>query len=168
LEPGRRPAPRSGGERHHGPGGSSFLKHPDHGFRSQSRSSASCARWQPISLKNIWRNKEYLARPSLIIFVYCVLVACSILAQYGFNLLQVDPNNRLDQWLMWTIMAASCGTIFGIGWLTGAVSTKQKLGSSHRARRRLRNHSTSHPVLHCNGAALGSPSFAIGDKERSP
>jgi tetrahydromethanopterin S-methyltransferase subunit E len=73
--------------------------------------------------------KEYLAHPPLIIFVYPVLIACSILAHYTFNLLEVYPNNRLDQWLMWTIMAAICGTIVGIGLVTGAVIAKEKLSS---------------------------------------
>jgi hypothetical protein len=62
----------------------------------------------------------------MIIFVYPVLVACSILAQYGFNLLEVQPNNRLDQWLMWTIMAAICGPMLRIGSVT-AVIAKEKL-----------------------------------------
>ena len=73
--------------------------------------------------------KEYLAHPPLIIFVYPVLVTCSILAQYGFNVLEVYPNNRLDQWLMWTIMAAIGGTIVGIGLVSGAVIAKEKLSS---------------------------------------
>jgi hypothetical protein len=73
--------------------------------------------------------KEYLAHPPMIIFVYPVLVACSILAHYGFNLFEVYPNNRLDQWLMWTIMAAICGTIVGIGLITGAMIGKEKLSS---------------------------------------
>jgi glucan phosphoethanolaminetransferase (alkaline phosphatase superfamily) len=69
--------------------------------------------------------KEYLAHPPLIIFVYPVIVACSILAHYAFNFFEVYPNNRLDQWLMWTIMAAICGTIARIGLITGAVITKK-------------------------------------------
>jgi hypothetical protein len=43
--------------------------------------------------------------------------------------LEVYPNNRLDQWLMWTIMAAICGTVVGIGLVTGAVIAKEKLSS---------------------------------------
>jgi short subunit fatty acids transporter len=61
----------------------------------------------------------------MIIFVHPVLVACSSLAHYVFNLFEVYPNNRLDQWLMWTIMAAICGTIAGIGLIIGAVITKK-------------------------------------------
>ena len=72
---------------------------------------------------------EYLAHPPLIIFVYPVIVACSILAHFVFNLFEVYPNNRLDQWLMGTIMAAICGTIAGIGLITGAVITKERLSS---------------------------------------
>jgi glucan phosphoethanolaminetransferase (alkaline phosphatase superfamily) len=63
--------------------------------------------------------KEYLAHPRIVIFVYPVLVACSILAHYVFNLFKVYPNNRLDQWLMWTIMAAICGTRPGSASLPG-------------------------------------------------
>jgi tetrahydromethanopterin S-methyltransferase subunit E len=73
--------------------------------------------------------KEYLAHPPMIIFVYPVLVACSILAHYGFNLFEVYANNRLDQWLMWTIMAAICGTIAGVGFITAVVMTKERLNS---------------------------------------
>jgi|SRR5262245_9104661 len=73
--------------------------------------------------------KEYLAHPPMIIFVYPVLVACSILAHYVFNLFEVYANSRLDQWLMWTIMAAICGTIAGIGLITGVVITKERLSS---------------------------------------
>jgi len=73
--------------------------------------------------------KEYLANPPMIIFVYPVLVACSILAHYVFNLFEVYANSRLDQWLMWTIMAAICGTIAGIGLITGVVITKERLSS---------------------------------------
>jgi short subunit fatty acids transporter len=61
--------------------------------------------------------------------VYPVLIACSLLAHYMFHLFEVYPNNRLDQWLMWTIMAAICGTIVGIGLITGAVIGKEKLSS---------------------------------------
>src|SRR5262245_23891999 len=70
--------------------------------------------------------KEYLAHPPTNIFVYPVLVACSILAQYAFNLFEVYPNNWLDQWLMWTNMAAISGTIVGIGLVTAAVLAKEK------------------------------------------
>ena len=73
--------------------------------------------------------KEYLAHPPMIIFVHPVLIACSSLAPYVFNLFEVYPNNRLDQWLMWTIMAAICGTIAGIGLIIGAVITKERLSS---------------------------------------
>jgi hypothetical protein len=86
------------------------------------QSCVFCARWPPIASKNIWPTP-------LIIFVYPVLVTCSILAQYGFNVLEVYPNNRLDQWLMWTIMVAICGTVVGIGLVTGAVIAKEKLSS---------------------------------------
>jgi hypothetical protein len=77
--------------------------------------------------------KEYLANPPMIVFVYPVLVLCSVLVQYGLILFEVYPNNKLDQWLMWTILAAICGTITGIGLVTGAIIAKESLQSSSRS-----------------------------------
>ncbi len=57
--------------------------------------------------------KEYLANPPMIIFVYPVLVLCSILVQYLFILADLYPPKQLDQWLMWTIIASITGTLVG-------------------------------------------------------
>ena len=98
-------------------------------------------------------HHRYLAHPPLIIFVYPVIVACSF-AHFVFNLFEVYPNNRLDQWPMGTIMAAICGTIAGIGLITGVVITKERLSSKPSA---ARGGEPAAPdlVLHCNAAALG-------------
>ena len=58
--------------------------------------------------------KEYLANPPLIIFVYPVLVLLSILIQYSFSQAQLYAPKKIDQWLMWTILASICGTFIGI------------------------------------------------------
>ena len=58
--------------------------------------------------------KEYLANPPLIIFVYPVLVLFSILVQYSFAQAELYAPRKLDQWLMWTILASICGTFIGI------------------------------------------------------
>jgi hypothetical protein len=63
--------------------------------------------------------KEYLSHPPMIIFVYPVLGNAQFLRIMSSTFFEVYPNNRLDQWLMWTIMAAICGTIAGIGLITG-------------------------------------------------
>jgi hypothetical protein len=65
--------------------------------------------------------KEYLANPPMIVFVYPVLVALSILFQYFVILLEIYPPSKLDQWLMWTIMASICGNITGVA-LVAAVA----------------------------------------------
>jgi hypothetical protein len=65
--------------------------------------------------------KEYLANPPMIIFVYPLLVALSLLAQYLFTISDLYAPNKLDQWLMWTILATICGTIVGTG-LVGALA----------------------------------------------
>ena len=58
--------------------------------------------------------KDYLAFPIMAIFAYPVLVVCSVLVQYTFILGELYVPRRIDQWLMWTIMAAICGNIAGI------------------------------------------------------
>lgn len=75
--------------------------------------------------------KDYLASPIFAIFAYPVLLILSILVQYIFILWEVYPPRKIDQWLMWTIMASICGNIAGItlvawfGRLRDAVSTPQ-------------------------------------------
>src|SRR5437763_17223103 len=57
--------------------------------------------------------KEYLASPPMVILVYPVLLFFAILIQYVFIQAELYPPNKLDQWLMWTIIASICGTIVG-------------------------------------------------------
>lgn len=61
--------------------------------------------------------KEYMANPVLVIFVYPVLFLSSTLIQYGIILLELYPPRKLDQWLMWTIMASICGNILAIAFV---------------------------------------------------
>lgn len=72
-----------------------------------------------------WILKEYLAHPPLIVFVYPVLVLLSIVAQYTLILGEVYPPNKLDLWLMWTIMASIAGTICGVIMLAAAASLRE-------------------------------------------
>ena len=46
--------------------------------------------------------KDFMANPTLIIFVYPVLFVCSILFQYIIILMEIYPPRKLDLWLMWT------------------------------------------------------------------
>jgi hypothetical protein len=58
--------------------------------------------------------KDYLASPIYVIFAYPILFVFSVLIQYFFILAEIYPPRKLDQWLMWTIMASICGNIIGI------------------------------------------------------
>jgi hypothetical protein len=58
--------------------------------------------------------KDYLANPFMAIFVFPVLFAFSVLAQYLFVLGEMYPLSKLDQWFIWTVTAAICGNIIGI------------------------------------------------------
>ena len=63
--------------------------------------------------------KDYLAFPIMAIFAFPILFVCSVLAQYTFILGELYVPRRMDQWLMWTIMAAICGNIVGITLVAG-------------------------------------------------
>ena len=58
--------------------------------------------------------KEFIANPIMVIFIFPILVLFSVLFQYLFLVAELFPPKKLDQWLMWTIMATICGNIVGI------------------------------------------------------
>lgn len=63
--------------------------------------------------------KEFMANPTLIIFVYPVLFVCSVLFQYVVILMEIYPPRKLDLWLMWTVFACIAGNITGIAIAAG-------------------------------------------------
>ena len=73
--------------------------------------------------------KDYLANPQIALLVFPLLVAFSVLAQYIFIVLETYPIAKLDQWLMWTIMAAIIGTIIGTGLVACIVHLRERLGN---------------------------------------
>jgi hypothetical protein len=72
-----------------------------------------------LCLMSAYALKDYMANPVLIIFVYPVLFLFSVLIQYGIISLELYPPRKLDQWLMWTIMASICGNILAIAFVAG-------------------------------------------------
>lgn len=58
--------------------------------------------------------RDYMANPTMVIFVYPVLFLVSVVIQYSFILGEFYQPKKLDQWLMWTIMAAIVGNIIAI------------------------------------------------------
>lgn len=77
--------------------------------------------------------KDYLAFPIMAIFALPVLFLCSVLVQYMFILGEFYVPRKLDQWLMWTIIAAICGNMIGITVVAGLGHLR---GVAARARRR--------------------------------
>lgn len=65
--------------------------------------------------------KDYLANPPLIIFVYPVMILCSLVFYYVFLETGQFNGKRLDQWLMWTILSSMVGTGLSIGTLLVAI-----------------------------------------------
>jgi Na+/phosphate symporter len=72
--------------------------------------------------------KEYLAHAPMIVFVYPVLVFCSMFVYYIFNTMEFFAPKKLDQWLMWSIMASILGTIMAITLVAGLARMRERLG----------------------------------------
>jgi hypothetical protein len=70
--------------------------------------------------------KNYLANPLFVIFMYPLLLFFSILAQYFFNQAEFFSPKKLDQWLMWTIMASLVGTVIGTGLVAGIAALRDR------------------------------------------
>jgi uncharacterized membrane protein len=73
--------------------------------------------------------KDYLGNPLQIIFVYPLLLFFSVLVQYLFTQAELYPPKKVDQWLMWTIMASICGIIIGTGLVAGIAAYRDRPGS---------------------------------------
>ena len=77
--------------------------------------------------------KDYLAIPIFVIFAYPVLFIVQFLFNTLFILGEFYLPRKIDQWLMWTIMASICGNIAGItvvAWFSrarDALTTPQSL-----------------------------------------
>jgi drug/metabolite transporter (DMT)-like permease len=76
--------------------------------------------------------KEYLAHPPMVIFVYPVMVFCSLAAYYLFVVTEQLNPKKIDQWLMWAILASICGTVIGIVAVSAAALLREKLGGPRR------------------------------------
>jgi len=70
--------------------------------------------------------KDYLANPLLIILVYPLLLIFSIITQYCFMQLELYAPKKLDQWLMWTILASIGGNIIGMALVACIVSARDR------------------------------------------
>jgi hypothetical protein len=72
--------------------------------------------------------REYLANPSMIIFVYPLLFLLSVLMQYLFIVMEMYSPRKLDAWLMWTIMATIIGNFVGTCLVAALVNLHERLG----------------------------------------
>ena len=75
--------------------------------------------------------KDYLANPLLAILVYPLLLLFSVVAQYIIGQSDVYSPKKLDQWLMWTILASIVGNVIGMGLVACIVTLRDR---SSRAR----------------------------------
>ena len=77
--------------------------------------------------------KDYLANPFTALLVLPLLFAFSVITKYLFILGEMYPFNKLDQWLMWTILAGSTGVVVGIGCVTALAALRERLGPKREA-----------------------------------
>lgn len=103
-------------------------------FISKNIDSLLLMDWQTISLLAVlcalaaFFIKDYLANPLTVILMYPVLLFFSIMAQHVINQSELYSPRKLDQWLMWTIMASICGTIIGTGLVAGVAMLRDREG----------------------------------------
>lgn len=72
--------------------------------------------------------KEYLAHPPMIVFVYPIMIFFALAGYYVFSATEQFNPKKIDQWLMWTILASICGTVIGIVAVTLLAALREKLG----------------------------------------
>ena len=72
--------------------------------------------------------KDRLRHPPFVIFLYPLLLVFSILTEYLFLQVQLFMPNKLDEWLMWTLIASICGILLGTGLVAAAASLGDRSG----------------------------------------
>ena len=63
----------------------------------------------------MWFIREGLANPAMIIFIFPFVFLISLTFYYVFTQFELFTSNKMDQWLMWAIMAGALGASIGIG-----------------------------------------------------
>jgi hypothetical protein len=88
--------------------------------------------WQSVALLGLicavaaFFIKDYLSNPLMVVFIYPVLLIFSILTQYILTQTDLYSPKKLDQWLMWTIVASIAGTIIGMGLIACIISARDR------------------------------------------
>ena len=109
--------------------------------------------------------QEYLAHPPMIIFVYPIMIFFALAGYYLFVATEQFNPKKVDQRLMWTILAAIAGTWrrCARGWLTGARRRRNRPGP--RADTPAIRPSS---ILHCTQVRLGCTGRLSAIWEPSP
>ena len=72
--------------------------------------------------------KEYLAHPPMIVFIYPIMIFFALAGYYLFWATEQFNPKKIDQWLMWTILASISGTVIGIVVVTLLAALRERLG----------------------------------------
>jgi hypothetical protein len=85
-----------------------FSRHIDHLLQMDWQTIAALALICAVAAFFI---KDCLAHPPVVVCVYPLLLIFSILAPYVFEQAELFTPKKLDQWLTWTLLASTCGTL---------------------------------------------------------
>jgi hypothetical protein len=82
--------------------------------------------------------REYLAHSILALLALPVLFAASVGMQYLLIVGEVYIPNKLEQWLMWTVIASICGNMIGIAIVAAVGRIKDRTVPVHSSVRAAR------------------------------
>ena len=66
--------------------------------------------------------RNHLTQPIMAILIFPVMFGISVLTYYVFHLNELFMADKYDQWLLWTMLASTVGTVIGIS-LCALIST---------------------------------------------
>jgi hypothetical protein len=72
--------------------------------------------------------KEYLAHPPMVVFIYPIMIFFALTAYYLLLATEQFNPKKIDQWLMWTILASIGGTVVGVVAIGLLATLREKLG----------------------------------------
>jgi hypothetical protein len=78
-----------------------------------------------------WVIRNHLANIAMLLVIFPLMVLLSLAVNYGVVLAEVYPATKLAEWLVWTIIGTSVGSVGGI---TTFIALSNLLSRSEAAR----------------------------------
>jgi hypothetical protein len=68
--------------------------------------------------------KDYLAHPPVAILIFPMMLLFSMAIQYAVICAELYSPRAIEQWLMWTIFSATCGSVTGVAVVGGLAAVR--------------------------------------------